>query len=507
YMGHRVTADVTAFKDNWLEFALTRKAWGVAADQRASTHPVAGNGAPDADSALNDFDGISYAKGAAALRQLNAYLGDDDFIQGVTNYLHEHAYGNASLDDLLRSWQAVSGKDVDSWSRVWLRTEGIDTLAVRVTPDHGPVIERTNGSPIEVSRPHAVTVTSYADGRAPASERVVITEDRTPVHLETDRSLLLPDSADQSWAKLHLDDSSVEAAPDLLRTIPDPVSRAVFWGALRESMLDAELDPAILVDILVAALPHEPSDMIIERVLGTGGGYGATSHVGTYLNLDDHRARLAELAQILLDESAPGSNRQLVASRAVVSLTREETVLKAWLGAQAPSGLRVDAEFRWRLLRALCSMGAAGIEAIEAERRLDPSSQGAIFALGCQARLPDAAAKARVWGRITTEAELTNYQLYELCRHFFGPTDSDVTASYVARYFEEMPRTAALRSGWVVETSTQLAFPLHSATVDTLDLAVTRLLDDDLTVGVRRAIADRTDDLRRVVASRQKFGA
>ena len=38
--------------------------------RRPSTHPVAGNGAADADAALQDFDGISYAKGAAVLKQL-----------------------------------------------------------------------------------------------------------------------------------------------------------------------------------------------------------------------------------------------------------------------------------------------------------------------------------------------------------------------------------------------------------------------------------------------------
>ncbi len=55
----------------WADFCLGRKAWGYGADQLPTTHPVAGDVA-DTRSALLNFDGISYAKGAAALRQLAA---------------------------------------------------------------------------------------------------------------------------------------------------------------------------------------------------------------------------------------------------------------------------------------------------------------------------------------------------------------------------------------------------------------------------------------------------
>ena len=61
------------------------------ADQSPSTHPVAGNGSADAASALQDFDGISYAKGAAVLKQLVAYLGDSVFLAGLGTYFDRYA--------------------------------------------------------------------------------------------------------------------------------------------------------------------------------------------------------------------------------------------------------------------------------------------------------------------------------------------------------------------------------------------------------------------------------
>src|SRR3546814_1281391 len=52
YMGNRVTADVTEYDDAWVHVSYARRQWGLVADQRPSTHPVAGNGAVDAVAAL-----------------------------------------------------------------------------------------------------------------------------------------------------------------------------------------------------------------------------------------------------------------------------------------------------------------------------------------------------------------------------------------------------------------------------------------------------------------------
>ena len=72
YLGNRVTAEVTEYADVWTHIAYSRRQWGLVADQRPTTHSVAGNGAVDAVAALQNFDGISYAKGSTILKQLNA---------------------------------------------------------------------------------------------------------------------------------------------------------------------------------------------------------------------------------------------------------------------------------------------------------------------------------------------------------------------------------------------------------------------------------------------------
>src|SRR2546430_11436873 len=135
-----------------------RKHWGYAADRRPSTHPVAGNGVADTRSALTDFDGISYAKGAAVLRQLAVRLGDDTLLAGLRQHFRTHAYGNATFADLIGAWTAAGAQDLDAWADVWLRTSGMDTLNVAAN-GAAPTLHRRGNA----ERPHAVSVAAFDD--------------------------------------------------------------------------------------------------------------------------------------------------------------------------------------------------------------------------------------------------------------------------------------------------------------------------------------------------------
>ena len=87
---------------SWAGFTPGARPGVTPPDQLPTTHPVATD-VGDSQSALLNFDGISYAKGAAVLRQLMTYVGRDAFFAGVRAYLDRHAWGNTTLADLLAS--------------------------------------------------------------------------------------------------------------------------------------------------------------------------------------------------------------------------------------------------------------------------------------------------------------------------------------------------------------------------------------------------------------------
>ena len=81
--GFRVASTATRFTGAWTSFALAQKAWAYAQDELPSTHPVVA-AIPDLEAVAQNFDGITYAKGAAVLKALVGYVGEADFLSGLT---------------------------------------------------------------------------------------------------------------------------------------------------------------------------------------------------------------------------------------------------------------------------------------------------------------------------------------------------------------------------------------------------------------------------------------
>ena len=136
YMGTLGVDRTTDWDTAWVNFANNRKAWAYVQDQLPTTHPIVAD-IPDLEAAKQNFDGITYAKGASVLKQLVAYVGFEAFVAGSRQYFKDHAYGNTTLADLLAALSAASGRDLADWARQWLQTSGISTLTTGIEEHDG----------------------------------------------------------------------------------------------------------------------------------------------------------------------------------------------------------------------------------------------------------------------------------------------------------------------------------------------------------------------------------
>jgi aminopeptidase N len=109
--------------DAWSTFSVAERLPCFAEDRLPSSHPVT-SGATTVSDAVANLDGITYAKGASALRQLSAYVGEENFTAGLRAYVARHSYGNAQLADILAAVADASGLDLAVWSEAWLKTAG-----------------------------------------------------------------------------------------------------------------------------------------------------------------------------------------------------------------------------------------------------------------------------------------------------------------------------------------------------------------------------------------------
>src|SRR6185369_14530819 len=128
------TAEATEWHEAWTTFQAMEKSWAYKQDQLPSTHPVVAT-INDLEDVQVNFDGITYAKGASVLKQLVAWVGLEAFMAGVAAYFVKHDFGNTELSDLLTELEATSGRDLASWSKLWLETAGVNTLRPEITVD------------------------------------------------------------------------------------------------------------------------------------------------------------------------------------------------------------------------------------------------------------------------------------------------------------------------------------------------------------------------------------
>src|SRR5690606_4280082 len=138
YMGTHATAQATRFSGAWTTFALRRKAWAYRQDQLPPPPPVVAD-SPDLEAAKQNFDGITYAKGASVLKQLVAFVGQDAFFAGARTYFRRHAWGSTTLPDLLAALEESSGRDLSAWSAQWLESTGPSILTAEVDAADGRV--------------------------------------------------------------------------------------------------------------------------------------------------------------------------------------------------------------------------------------------------------------------------------------------------------------------------------------------------------------------------------
>ncbi|MEU3986660.1 aminopeptidase N [Streptomyces sp. NPDC026672] len=507
YMGYQITLEATRFDDPWVEFGVARKAWGYDADQRPSTHPVAPDAVDDTAAALLNFDGISYAKGASALRQLVTWLGEKDFLAGINTHFSRHRFGNATLADFIDSLASATERDVHAWAGQWLRTTGVDTLTPALTTVDGTpalTVEHTG------SRPHRIAVGLYdqdviGDGGLTLRERVDLDVPQAgPQPLGKRPALLLLNDGDLTYAKVRFDAGSFETVRAGLSGLPGALTRAVVWNALRDAVRDGELPPAAYLETARTHLPRESDLALVQGVLAFAAGQVA----GRYLTPEERPAALATLGSLCRDlirrtEDGDNPGLRLIAVRHFIDVAAHPETISAWLAdGTVPGGPELDPELRWRILGRLAVLGATDEAAVAAELERDPSATGREGAARCRAALPDPEAKRTAWEAMFRRDDLSNYLFTATAQGFWQPEQAELVREYVPRYYEDVVGLAARRGPAIAAAAGRWAFPAHAVDAENLALGEACLRDAEPVAALRRRLIDELDDLTRALRVR-----
>lgn len=507
-------------KATWLDF-FSGKTWGYWQDQLISTHPIETD-VPDVRTAKGNFDGITYAKGAASLKQLHFFVGEEGFRNGLRDYFKRYAFSNTKRQDFTNAIAMASKTDLSDWTSKWLQTAG---------PNRVSVVPECDGKNLK-----SLTITqqkSVSGNLSPHRTRLGFYEvDDDELELEWTKDVLyssevlkiedvmkkdcpdfiLPNENDLDYALFSLDEKSLGKAKTAISKLPEPLSRLMVWNILYQMTRDSELSPSIYMNIAMEALKHEKDDLLLGSLLGRSSNIRSVYVL--YLDKEE-RAKIAPDLEALLwtriEESKKGSSLQMSFFDFYVGIAQTEmSVTKLFdmlVKNSPPKGITLDQDRRWNVLLNLAANGhSQAMKLIEEEKVRDPSTMGKRMAFAGKAAFPDKAQKEMMWKDLFSNRELTHSDLEEAGVRMHHQNYPELSKPILETYFKKLTTMNWKDHDDKVDVYFESFFP-HVVCSEELRQMSLRNLEKakNLTSIARRSWSEAQDELNRCVKVRSRL--
>ncbi|MDE6826932.1 MAG: hypothetical protein K2J18_09245 [Paramuribaculum sp.] len=217
------------------------------------------------------YNNIIYNKSPLMMGKLAEMTGEENFKKGIRKYLADHAYGNATWDDLISALAAYSDADLERFSRVWVYEPGMPQIGFTAA-DGKLTVTQTDPRGRGIVWPQTFDV-AVSDGQN--TETVTVTFDGTtdrvevPIKLSTGPLLIIPAADGRAYGLLTTDGANLERTmADALKTDGvvaglQPVGRLATLMMLNENYLADNLTTAQWLDFLIKSIENtEDSQML-----------------------------------------------------------------------------------------------------------------------------------------------------------------------------------------------------------------------------------------------------
>jgi aminopeptidase N len=517
WASHHASVQATKYDEAWTGFTNARKNWAYRQDQLPSTHPIAADNY-DLEAVEVNFDGITYAKGASALKQLVAWVGEKDFLTGLRAYFKRHEFANSELGDLLGALEEASGRDLKAWAQEWLQTAGVNTL--RPEFEVGDDGSFTSFAVRQAALPEFPTIRRHRIGIGlydRVDDRLVRrTSIETDVQGELTEvpdlvgrrrpDLVLLNDGDLTYAKIRLDERSLRTVVDNIDTLEDSLARALCWGAAWDMTRDAEMSATDFVALVLRGVGSETDLTAVGRLPGY-----AKLAVDRYSSPDTRpqlQAAWEQGVRRLLETAEPGSDHQLSFARAYAAAARSDEALDHLEGLLDGSvtlnGLAVDTDLRWTLVTALAARGRADRARVEQELERDNTISGQEHAAAALATIPTAESKERAWNDAVVRDDVPNETQRSIALAFHVDSQDDVLEPYLEKYLEVAAHVWEDKGVQRASVVLEYLFPRALSTPQTRDRVQAWLDSADANPAAKRYVREGLADIERALAAQAK---
>ena len=220
------------------------------------------------------YGAIIYQKAPIVMRHLEALLGNDNFRDGLREYLKAHAFGNATWADLIEVLDRRTPIDLRQWSHAWVDQPGRPIIDTHLTMSDGKItrlafVQRDpRGRGLIWPQQLRVTI-GTASGRETLNvELRGATTEVAPAVGRPAPWYVLPNGEGWGYGEFRLDAWSRTYLLKSLPEIDDPLTRGSAWVTMWDALLDGKVPPEAFFDLAMQSLPREADEQMTARILG-----------------------------------------------------------------------------------------------------------------------------------------------------------------------------------------------------------------------------------------------
>ena len=471
FMAYKAFERVMPKLDAWKVFHLRTKPLAYLTDVTKGTTPIWQEIA-NLSAAKSAYGNIVYRKAPSMLRQAEFYLGPREFQRAVQLFVKEHAYANATWEDLVGAFERTSSRKLDEWAAAWVKRGGMPDVRVRWSANRRGLIDSfeveerdalgEGGSwPMRVklllapagarAKPEVLTVT--LEGAGTTSVREALGKRRP--------AFVFANFEDYGYGRFLLDDKSRAYLARNLGSVEDDFLRALLWGSLWESVREAEMSPVEFVELAVKNARRETDEVMLAFILSR-----AQAAFTRYLS-DAQRASLeagfeAALYEGMMRAATPGQRITYFRTYRETAASREALDVLAGIfeGKTQVRGMTLRSRDRFDIARAVLAQSRDDADARRAQQLLDSaakqdaSDDGRRYAYAAAAARPDASVKKRYFEQYLRDKDVAENWIEASLGPFNTPQQSALTLPYLDAALGELPTLKRTRkiffvNGWL----------------------------------------------------------
>lgn len=441
WMSYKALYEQDNFKNVWISFFKKNKIAAFEADQLSTSHPI-NSEVLNTSEAFNNFDSITYGKGASVLKQLEFFVGSKPFQEGLKNYFKKFQYKNTSLNDFLSEISQASGKPLDLWADLWLKNIGFDRISI-----HSQCVDGVLKTMQILSSP-----TIGNSERIHASKIGLF-------YLEKNKLKLKHTFNSTFQVRNYLDEASGLKCPDLVVTnlddydftiqLVDPLSlftikknysqiesaltRLTLNYALWDMTLNLKLNTNSFKDYYLQALTHEMDSFNLDFLFKIA---------DRLIYLDDNNSKLAsEIENIAIAKLSALKVRsdKLQVLDHLLRFARTQKTMEYFENIYINQSSLLDADRKWSVLISLCSLNHPHCEQfVKSLSHIDKTDLARKNSLIALSRTPTRKNKEDWLQKILNESDLSLTEKIRLAYNIFPLSQSHLKVDLSHLFFEQM---------------------------------------------------------------------